>query len=182
MYLGGEGGIMTALRKITIQDTDNIIKWRNSPNVRSNFIQQELLTAEIHHQWLKEYVEQGKAVQFIIVDTDKGLDIGTTYLRDIDQKNQKAEFGIYIGEDGARKQGHATRATKLILDHAFSEINLNRVFLRVLADNHPAIKTYEKSGFVHEGLFRADVIIDGKALDVVFMSILKDDYVNRVSP
>jgi UDP-4-amino-4,6-dideoxy-N-acetyl-beta-L-altrosamine N-acetyltransferase len=173
---------MTAIRKITIQDTENIIKWRNSPSVRSNFLSQELLTAEVHHQWLKECVEQGKAAQFIIVDTDKGLDIGTTYLRDIDLKNRTAEFGIYIGEDGARRQGHAFRATKLILDHAFYEINLNRVFLRVLADNLPAIKTYEKSGFVREGLFRADVIIDGKALDVVFMSILKDDYVNLVAP
>ena len=40
------------IRPIRWEDTANIIKWRNSEDVRRNFIWQGNLTEEIHAQWL----------------------------------------------------------------------------------------------------------------------------------
>jgi UDP-4-amino-4,6-dideoxy-N-acetyl-beta-L-altrosamine N-acetyltransferase len=167
---------MTTIREATADDTENILKWRNNPLVRANFVHQELLTAETHLKWRDENVKTGKVAQFIIVDTDRNRDIGSVYLRDIDRENLKAEFGIYIGEDDARQQGHGVRAARLILEYAFKELGLNRVFLRVFSTNLPAIKSYEKVGFVREGLFRSDVIIGGECIDMVFMAILREGY------
>ena len=48
------------IRKITEQDTDNIIKWRNSPDVNINFIYRRPLTREDHLNWLHKKVETGE--------------------------------------------------------------------------------------------------------------------------
>ncbi len=53
---------------------------------------------------------------------------------------------------------------------------MNRVYLRVFADNLGAIKSYEKAGFRYEGTFRQDVMIDGVGEDIVFMAILREDW------
>ena len=53
------------------------------------------------------------------------------------------------------------------------ENGLHRLALSVIADNHNAIKLYEKMGFNHEGLRREDYRSeDGKYHDVVEMGLL----------
>ena len=77
------------IRPITYDDTDNIIKWRNSDYVRSHFIDQRLFTKESHEYWLRNMVETGKVAQFIILLD--GTPVGSVYLRDIDyEKLRKA--------------------------------------------------------------------------------------------
>ena len=164
------------IRRITEQDTDNIIKWRNSPDVNINFIYRRPLTREDHLNWLHKKVETGEVAQFIIHSEELGKDVGSVYLRDIDKEYQKAEYGIFIGEESARGHGIGAAAAKLILEYGFEELKLNRIFLRVFARNERAINSYKKAGFVYEGLFRQDVILDGVKEDVVFMSILREDF------
>ena len=53
---------------------------------------------------------------------------------------------------------------------------MNRVFLRVFADNEIAINSYKNAGFQVEGTFRDDVMIDGVGYDMVFMAILRKDW------
>ena len=64
----------------------------------------------------------------------------------------------------------------LLLRHGFRTLNLNRVYLRVHADNKRAIRTYEKVGFVHEGKLRQAVYKNGKYKDVLLMSVLHDEW------
>ena len=164
------------IRPMTEADTANIVRWRNTPSVYEHFIYRTPLTEEAHLNWLHNRVETGDVAQFIIVDTESGEDVGSVYLRDIDTENKKCEYGIFIGEDSCRGKGIGSAAAKLALDYAFDTLGLNRVFLRVFADNTRAIKSYENAGFVYEGKFRDDVIIDGKAYDMVFMGILREDW------
>lgn len=164
-----------SLRPITIDDTDLIVRWRNSEDVRKNFIYQEEFTCESHLQWLEKYVDTGKVVQFIIENED-GKPIGSTYLRDIDTHHNKAEFGIFIGEKLSRGKGLGFRATTLTLCYAWKELNLHRVYLRVLSDNTSAVKAYEKAGFIHEGLLKDDVFLRGQYRDVVWMAVINPEY------
>ncbi len=167
-----------SIRPITEADTENIVKWRNSPSVVEHFIYRTPLTAEAHLNWYNNRVRTGEVAQFVITDGETGGDVGSVYLRDIDYENQKCEYGIFIGEESCRGKGIGTAAARLALDYAFGELGLNRVFLRVFADNPRAIKSYEKAGFKREGTFRDDVIIGGRAYDMVFMAILKKEWEN----
>lgn len=164
------------LRKITLEDTPNIIKWRNNPSVQKNFCIQEPLTEEMHYNWFHNKIETGEVAQFIIVDAETNLPVGSTYLRDIDFKNRKAEFGIFIGEDSARGKGLGAESTKLMIEYGFHTLQLHRIFLRVFSNNLGAIKAYEKAGFIYEGTAKQDIILqDGTYQDIVFMAILKKE-------
>ena len=164
------------IRLLNEADTENIIRWRNSPQVKEFFIYREDLTVADHMHWIETKIKTGKVVQFIIEECLSGQPIGSVYLRDIDPRHQKAEFGIFIGEETGQGKGYGTQAAELILAHAFEKLELNKVFLRVFANNPRAIASYTKVGFVQEGVFRDDVFIDGKPYDMVYMGILKSDW------
>lgn len=161
------------LRKMEWDDTDLIVKWRNSDFVRTHFIYQKLFTKESHENWIKTMVETGKVDQLIICDKeDHNKPVGSVYIRDIDTTHNKAEYGIFIGEESARGRGIGTAAAKAMLQYCFEVRKFHRIFLRVFADNPQAIRSYEKAGFVKEALLHDDVCIDGVYRDIVLMGII----------
>nr|MCR5420618.1 hypothetical protein [Lachnospiraceae bacterium] len=62
---------------ITEEDTDLILKWRNSYNVKKNFLYKKDITREDHLNWLKNKVDKGKVIQFIIIEKKTGIPIGS---------------------------------------------------------------------------------------------------------
>lgn len=165
-----------SIRPITYDDTEKIIKWRNSDFVRSKFIYQDLFTKESHEKWMKNKVETGEVAQFIIVCDNK--DVGSVYLRDIDYDMKEAEYGIFIGEEKALGCGIGTKSAKLIIEYAFNTLKLERLILRVHADNERAIKSYEKAGFKKNGKSEI-VLIEGKETSIIFMDLEKEEVEKR---
>ena len=163
------------LRLMRAEDTEAIVRWRNNPRVQKNFIYQKPFTKEGHENWIKTMVDTGKVVQFIIEDLTDGRPVGSVYFRDVDREYEKAEYGIFIGEDDAVGKGFGSEAAKLAVAYGFEELKLHKIFLRALADNGGAIRSYEKAGFVREGYFQDEVKIGGQFRDVVFMAILNPD-------
>ena len=163
-----------SIRSIQDRDTSLIVRWRNLDTVRSKFIFQEKFTEALHRNWMKTKVKTGDAVQFII-ELD-GRPVGSVYLRDIDTYNKKAEFGIFIGEDYARGYGVGKEATRQIIEYAFNHLNLNKIFLRVFEENVVAISCYKNVGFKYEGCAREDVIVNGEKRNIIFMSMLKEEW------
>ncbi len=165
-----EAGIY--LRLMTYEDTDKIIGWRNSAEVRKNFIYQEPFTKEGHENWIRTRVETGEVIQMIICELETDRAVGSVYIRDIDRHHKKAEYGIFIGEASARGRGVGTAAAKLMLRYCFEQEGLHRIYLRALAGNERAVRSYEKAGFQREGYLREDVCIDGTYRDVIWMAAL----------
>lgn len=162
------------LRPMTYEDTDDIVRWRNSDAIRRNFIYQALFTKESHENWIRTQVETGHVVQWIICDYSTDRSLGSVYIRDIDRQHHKAEYGIFIGESDARGRGVGTAAARLMLRYCFEEEGLHRVYLRVLSGNVQAVRSYEKAGFVQEGCLKDDVCIDGVYRDVIWMAAVND--------
>lgn len=169
-YTDQEIGIY--LRPLSREDTDRIVAWRNSDAVRRNFIYQELFTREGHERWMRDVIGTGRAVQMVICDLASDMPLGSVYIRDIDRQHNKAEYGIFIGEAQARGRGVGTAAARLMLRYCFEEEGLHRIYLRALADNGQAIRSYEKAGFVREACLRDDVRIGGEYRDIIWMAAL----------
>lgn len=167
------------LRKMEYSDTENIVKWRNSDFVREHFIYQELFTKESHENWIKNMVDTGKVDQLIIcikgVEGADDVPVGSVYIRDIDRTHNKAEYGIFIGEESARGKGIGSMTAALMIEYCFKQLKLHRLFLRVFADNVQAIRSYEKAGFTKEAYLKDDVRIQGEYRDIVLMGILNQE-------
>lgn len=158
------------LRELSLNDTDKIVRWRNQDFVLENFIDKRLITKESHINYYHSRIETGVVKQFIIVCDE--IDVGTTFLRDIDYESKVAEFGIFIGEKDYLSKGVGSKAAKLIVEFGFEKLNLDRIFLRVLANNTRAQKSYEKVGF---HLDNQNKYIKNEGVDEIFMVIEKGD-------
>ncbi|MGO5542853.1 GNAT family N-acetyltransferase [Blautia sp. HCP3S3_H10_1] len=164
------------LRPIEYGDIDLIVKWRNSEDVKKYFIFQGSLTKKSQEEWIDTKVKTKEVYQFIIVIKKLEKPIGSVYLRDVDINHGKAEFGIFIGERSYWGNGYGTIATKKILDFAFRELKLHRIYLRVYSDNQRAINSYKKVGFKVEGLLKEDVYVREKYRDITWMGMLRSNW------
>ena len=175
--------ISVRIRPIQLGDTEKIVKWRNNPKVKKQLYTQSDLTLEQHNNYFQSKILTGEVKQFIIVvdDDNKELEVGTTFLKSIDNYSHKAEFGIFIGEDTSRVKGYGSQATKLTLDYGFKELGLNRVYLTVLADNSIAINAYKKVGFQLEGILKQDYKRNNTFVDVAIMGIVREDWERLVN-
>jgi len=81
-----------------------------------------------------------------------------------------------IGDKSVWNQGLGTETISLLLKHGFETLNLNRIALKVYSDNPRARRTYEKTGFVHEGTLRQAVYKNGHYGDIELMSILRSEW------
>lgn len=169
MIILGDG---ISLRSIAAEDTDNIVMWRNNPNIKRNFIYQEDFTNEKHMQWLNNKVLTGECVQFIIHDIESNKDIGSAFLRDIDKVNKKAEYGFFIGDVESQNKGIGTKTTKMIVEYGFNELGLHKIFARILSFNQISLGSFKKAGFSVDGIFKDDVYINEEYHDVVFVSVI----------
>ena len=98
-----------------------------------------------------------------------------------DWSSQDSFVGLGIGNRADWGKGYGTDAMKIILRFAFTELNLRRVTLTVFEYNPRAIRSYEKAGFRHEGRLRGALLRDGKRWDMLYMGILRDDWM-EVNP
>lgn len=89
-----------------------------------------------------------------------------------------AFVGLGIGEREFWGKGYGTDVMKIILRYAFTEVNLQRVTLNVFEYNPRAIRSYEKTGFRHEGRVRQILNREGKRWDMLFMGILREEWMN----
>jgi len=168
------------LRKISLFDTENIIRWRNNPSVKKNLYSQEDLTVEQHLAHMNRNVFNGKSIQYIIFveELSKSYDIGTVFIKNINYDKKEGEFGIFIGEDSARGKGFSFFATNEMLRIAFEEFSLNKVFLSVMSNNTVAIKTYRKVGFVEYDIKKEELVRFDQNCDTIKMVITKEAWIH----
>lgn len=162
-------------REITEADTDMVLKWRNSDAVRANFIYQPLITREEHLNWLATKVATGRVIQFIMVEKETETPVGSVYLQGIDKEAEKAEYGIFIGEESARGKGYGTEAATAMIQYAFEELHMHKLSLRVLEKNTQAIRSYEKAGFHIEGKMIDELKINGQYQTLIFMAVIAEN-------
>ena len=90
-----------------------------------------------------------------------------------------AFVGLAVGDREYWGKGYGTEAMNLVLRYGFMEVNLRRVTLTVFEYNPRAIRSYEKVGFRHEGRLRQVLNKEGKRWDMLFMGILREEWLEH---
>lgn len=163
-------GQKIVLRKITREDTDNIVKWRNNERVREHFIYREIFTPQGHEKWMDTMVATGKVEQFIICEKADMRPVGSVFFRDIDRVKKEAEYGIFIGEDDAVGKGYGSETARLAVRYAWEKLGMQKLVLRVFTDNEAAVRSYEQAGFLKESILKDVECSDGERKDMFYMT------------
>ncbi len=166
-------------------DLATFINWVNDPEVlRGTGIYLPLSMAD-EQDWFetmrkKPMDEHNLAIEVLEPAADgseRGWKlIGGCSFFNLNHRNRSSEFGIMIGEKSYWNKGYGTEAVRLLCQHGFNTLNLNRIYLRVFETNPGAVRAYEKAGFMHEGRQRKAEFREGKYIDVLVMSLLKDEF------
>ena len=94
-------------------------------------------------------------------------------------RNRDAWVAIAIGERANWSQGYGSDAMRLLLRYAFAELSLARVSLVVFSYNERAQRSYLKVGFKEEGRQRERIRRGDQRYDMIFMSVLRDEWLRR---
>ncbi|GAA3023878.1 GNAT family N-acetyltransferase [Tetragenococcus solitarius] len=165
------------LRKLTTDDANVYHSWCNDVEVMENTsLHLDMHTLEETEQFISEIASQSNAKGYMIEHKETKQTVGIVSLVNIDDKNRSAECIIDIGVKDMWNKGIGASAMALILEFAFLELNLHRIYLQVFSFNKRAIKLYEKMRFTYEGKQRQALYRKGKWHDIVMMSILEDEY------
>lgn len=157
-------------------------KYKNELARLCNGADRTYLTGRIPHpytvddavSWLNMTAErEGKDGLFraVVADGKVAGNITVEKLDDIYSKD--ARLGYVI--DGAFcGRGIATEATRLIIEEAFSALDIIRLSSEVFAPNVASRRVLEKNGFVLEGVLKKAAYKDGKFFDLCRYALLKE--------
>lgn len=125
-------------------------------------------------EWLEK--EMDHYALFGIRKLDDDQLIGFVDLSGIDATARSAWTGIGIGESQHWGKGYGTDAMRLLLRYAFDTLNLHRVNLNVFEYNPRGYRSYIKCGFQEEGRVRQVLMKAGKRYDMIYMGILRGEW------
>lgn len=90
--------------------------------------------------------------------------IGTVSLYHIHPSFLRAEIGYKFSARYHHK-GYAFEAIEKIIDIAFTDLKLQRIYAMIQPENAPSIKLIQNLGFVKEGLCKHHMFMHGKWVD-----------------
>mgnify|MGYP003876716677 CR=1 FL=1 len=126
-------------------------------------------------RWLREL----SAYPYAKIIEEDGVAVGHVRLHSLSAADRKARLAIGLFGEALVGRGIGRQAVLLALDHAFGEIGLHRVDLRVLAFNERAIRCYLACGFVHEGIEREAAFVARAWHDDWIMGVLAREHQAR---
>jgi len=168
-------GERVVLRAIEADDAERCHTWVNDREVTRFLSLRFPIPMADERRWTEATRDPSHDVE-LAIDTLEGTHIGNCGLHGIDAVARRAELGILIGDKAHWGQGFGTDAMLTLCGFGFGEMNLHRIYLRVIGFNQRAIACYEKCGFLHEGRLRQAEFREGAYHDMLIMGILRDEF------
>lgn len=180
-------GNKTKLRSIgwesMVKDARSIVKWTGDPEIREalkffSFFQRKVTLGQQLEYFSRMIGSQSD--QIFVIETKSGEFLGTCGLHDIDQVNNNLRIGIIIFNKDYWRQGYGRQVLNLLLQFAFENLEMNKVYLTARVDNQLAIHIYTRLGFKEEGILREEYWVkEDQYIDLLRMSILRDEWVTK---
>ena len=195
------GPVFTSGERITLQTIEDedlafIQRWRNHPDVRIPLTDTDIRNGEQMDEYLEEQISETGSINLLVcTDTASATDesnrsedgsSGSDHENDPEPVGEVAipwvrdthGSGMLMYWIAPAHQGHgyATEAAELVVDHAFRERRLNKVWAHVLESNTGSQRVLEKLGFTQEGRLRQNCFIDGDFEDAYHYGLLAEEW------
>jgi len=134
------------------------------PQLRQAYQKMGLLTRQAGFL-LVETIHDHKIIGFVRYTLIPYPDADTPY----------PEIGFGIPEISAQGKGHAREAVDLLVEYLFAGYPVERIVAFTDAENIPAQRVLEKSGFQQEGRLRRSMFRAGQWCDILIYSVLRQE-------
>jgi len=151
------------LRLLTEDDLEMTLAWRNRDDVRHWFKQSDVISLASHRAWFTRHQLVDDAFMFVVENIETRAPVGQVSIYAIDREIGEAEVGRFIAAPGVSGKGFIREAIRALVQFAFTELSLQRVYLEVFADNARAIRLYESLGFAKHGEHDGLVLMELRA-------------------
>lgn len=138
------------IRRIEEKDKKNMMEWMKDTDISKCFKKKfNSYTDKDIDEFIKNsFTNENK--HFAFVDEHDNY-LGTISLKNIDYDNSKAEVAI-VARKCAQGTGEAQKALKELIEYAFNELKLHKLYVNILEENIRSRKFFTKVGFRREGV------------------------------
>jgi RimJ/RimL family protein N-acetyltransferase len=153
------------------------------------FNDEEVCRANSHHvfpysqvqalQYIRENQGTDRRLVLAIIRREDAAHIGNIALDCLNHINRSAELTIIIGDKTAWGKGYGKEAARLLCDHGFQVLNLNRIAAGTFESNIAFRRVAEHLGMVEEGRRRQGAYKLGRYVDVIEFGVLRTEYLKR---
>lgn len=162
------------LRPLEPADRERLYAWRNSPEVSAYMYADHPITPQEHARWFAGIAGDARRdYRVILVD---GVPAGLANFADIDRAQGRASWAYYLADPSARGKGVGGYVEWLMIERAFHELGLRKLWCEVLVTNEAVWKLHQKFGFRQEALLRAHVVKGGQPTDVIGLGLLAEEW------
>lgn len=171
-------GKKVRLRAFRVEDAESLVQWMNdltlSRQISGGGRMPMLLEEE--REWILQYGRQCPDEANFAVETLEGRLIGSCGYRNVNWRDRTCTVGWQIADPEMRGQGLGTDLIQTLLRILFWDLDMHKVSLEVFSHNVPAVRLYDRLGFVREGVFREQIYAMGRRWDLYRYSLLKREW------
>ena len=180
------------LNKITREDVKRIVEWIKDDEVSElwfgrysygdaahlGYDPQKMLTSS-NEDWERTFDDKNPEPHrnfFSIINPIENEHIGEAQLF-IDDALGDAQLSVLIGRKDLWHLGYGSSSVITLMDHAFNELDLYRVWVDIPEYNNHARNMFESLGFQHEGTLRQSRPHHGARYNSAIMGMLKNEFI-----
>lgn len=164
-----------ALRALEPEDLDFLYEIENDTSVWEISHTQTPFSKFILKQYLENaHLDIYEAKQLrLIIQTKEKKAIGMIDLFDFNPQHKRAGIGVFI-EKQHQQNGYAKEALTILVNYAFSTLNLHQVFANITKDNTASLKLFKGLNFKEVGVKKDWIYSDKKYKDEILLQLLND--------
>lgn len=166
-----------SIRRFTEADIENKVRWINDPRNHTYLHYDLPLEVEKTRRWFLANRERKDRFDAVI-ELD-GRPVGLIGLLSIDKVKKDAEYYVSMGETDCKGKGVALAASRLLLEYAFVDLGLQRVYLFTETENLPAQRLFSRIGFVIDGVREREFICRGREVSRFSLHMSRSDFFLR---
>lgn len=159
------------LRPMTEADLEQVLQWRNHPEVRRCMYTTHEIHLDEHREWF-ESASANPSIDLLIYEKD---DIPQGFVNITRTRcAQVADWGFYLAQNSLRGRGR--ELGKLAIKYAFAQLGLHKICGQALGFNERSIAFHKTLGFAEEGRLREQHFDGSQFHDVVCFGLLNRDW------
>jgi len=172
-------GERVSLRPIRADDLPVMREWFRDREIASTWARHPVVPDNRFNSDLDDKFQTFDLHGHFSVENEQGQLIGRIDFEDLERVDRTVEISIVLGASEGRGKGYGTDAFHTLIEHLFVDRQIERVWLTVIAGNDPAIRMYERFGFIHEGRLEQTIWLNGEWHDLLLMGLMKNEYAGR---